>query len=285
MAARQINTAGLNLVKSQESCRLSAYFDQYGRVWTIGWGETGPQVHAGLTITQAQADAWLLARLQTTETSVGNIVKAPLNDNQFAALVDFTYNAGAGNLDKMVANSGLNQKNYAGVPQHLVQYTHAANGQEVPDLVRRREAEVKLWDTPVSTGVARMALTLPTQQQLGGLGRDAMKVIGGGIMFAGTIALIPPDQVTSLMADLQHLKNAGHELALAFLGSGGILAIAGIWWTLLKNTWKGLIQSASTVPDTKVVTQPAIAAATPNQGNIVSNTTNTVVPTSSGVQK
>ncbi len=146
---RQINLAGLNLVKSQESCRLSAYWDPYGKVWTIGWGETGPHVYAGLAITQAQADAWLLVRLQSVETSVVNIVKVSLNDNQFAVLVDFTYNTGAGNLDNLVARSGLNQRNYTNLPKHLVEYVYAADDRLVPDLVRRREAEVKLWNTPV----------------------------------------------------------------------------------------------------------------------------------------
>lgn len=119
--------------------------------------------------------------------------------------------------------------------------------------------------------------SLPTAQQLGGLGRDAMKVAGTLLGAAGALSLIPQDQVTALLADLQHIKNAAHELVLAFTGSGGILAIAGVWWTMLKNTQKGIAQTAAALPNTTVITTPAIAAATPAE-NVVSTNDVKVVP-------
>lgn len=53
--------AGLKLTKNFEGCRLSAYADQ-GGVWTVGYGHTGPGVHAGLTITQDQANIFFAKR-------------------------------------------------------------------------------------------------------------------------------------------------------------------------------------------------------------------------------
>src|SRR6185312_5241795 len=53
---------GLALTKSFEGLQLSAYPDQ-GGVWTVGYGHTGPDVHAGLTITRQQADMFLHADL------------------------------------------------------------------------------------------------------------------------------------------------------------------------------------------------------------------------------
>ena len=58
MANFSYGDAGLALTKNFEGCVLTAYADQ-GGVWTIGYGHTGPGVHAGLTITQDQADALL----------------------------------------------------------------------------------------------------------------------------------------------------------------------------------------------------------------------------------
>ena len=58
MANFTYGDAGLALTKNFEGCVLTAYADQ-GGVWTIGYGHTGPGVHAGLTVTQDQADALL----------------------------------------------------------------------------------------------------------------------------------------------------------------------------------------------------------------------------------
>ena len=56
MANRKIGQAGFNLIKQYEGCRLSAYQCAAG-VWTIGYGHTAG-VKKGMTITQAQADAY-----------------------------------------------------------------------------------------------------------------------------------------------------------------------------------------------------------------------------------
>ncbi|WP_143767420.1 lysozyme, partial [Paenibacillus odorifer] len=59
--SRKISQVGISLIKSFEGCRLTAYkpvpTETY---WTIGWGHYGPDVKAGMTITQAQADSMLL---------------------------------------------------------------------------------------------------------------------------------------------------------------------------------------------------------------------------------
>src|SRR5579864_1472010 len=70
-----------NLIKDWEGCRLVAYWDNIGMVWTWGWGETGPidgvMPHAGATITQAQADSALSARLAATATQIENFLSRP----------------------------------------------------------------------------------------------------------------------------------------------------------------------------------------------------------------
>lgn len=69
MANRKIGQAGLALIKQYEGCRLAAYRCAAG-VWTIGYGHTAG-IHSGMTITQAQADAYLrqdIAKFEDTST-------------------------------------------------------------------------------------------------------------------------------------------------------------------------------------------------------------------------
>lgn len=108
--SRKISQVGINLIKSFEGCRLKAYkpvpTEEY---WTIGWGHYGPDIKAGMTMTQAQADSMLVADLAKYEAYVNNPayvpVTAQLNQNQFDALVSFCYNCGSGSL-KSFAQAG-----------------------------------------------------------------------------------------------------------------------------------------------------------------------------------
>ena len=107
MANRKIGQAGLNLIKQFEGCRLFAYQCAAG-VWTIGYGHTAG-VKKGMTITQAQADAYLKQDCRKFESYVNSAAYVPitanLNQNQFDALVSFAFNCGAGNLKKLCAGT------------------------------------------------------------------------------------------------------------------------------------------------------------------------------------
>jgi lysozyme len=132
------NQAGLNLIESFEGLRLNSYQDSVG-VWTIGYGHT-QGVKQGQTITQQQAQAFLQQDLGVAEAAV-NRLGLTLTDNQFAALVSFTFNLGAGNLNKLMKN-GL-----AAVPDRILLFDHAG-GKALPGLTRRRTAERALYLTP-----------------------------------------------------------------------------------------------------------------------------------------
>lgn len=89
----KLGVKGEALIKSYEKCKLVAYPDQKG-VPTIGWGHTGPEVHLGLTCTQAQADAWFEQDTQVAVLQVIRSLDVAVSQNQFDALVAFTYNVG-----------------------------------------------------------------------------------------------------------------------------------------------------------------------------------------------
>ncbi len=146
--SRNIGAAGIKLIQKFEGCRLKAYkavpTETY---YTIGWGHYGPDVYAGMTITQEEADALLLQDLQVYVGYVNNPDDCPvtneLNQNQFDALVSFTYNCGVGSLRQLCRNRTIQQ-----IPEHITAY-NKSGGVVLAGLTRRREAEKNLYNTPV----------------------------------------------------------------------------------------------------------------------------------------
>lgn len=151
MANKRIGQAGLALIKQHEGCRLAAYRCAAG-VWTIGYGHTAG-VHSGMTITQAQADAYLQQDIAKFEGYVNNPAYVPiteqLNQNQFDALVSFAFNLGAGNLRKLCKGRIAVQ-----IAQAMTQYCKA-NGKVLAGLKRRRAAEQALFNKSVSAAPAQ----------------------------------------------------------------------------------------------------------------------------------
>lgn len=140
---------GINLIKKFEGCRLTAYKPVAAeKYWTIGYGHYGPDVAPNMKISQAQAEAYLVADLKRFEDAV-NATGLVLNQNQFDALVSFTYNCGAGNLKKLVNGRSLSQ-----IADAMLAY-NKGSGKVLPGLVKRRQAERDLFcsgaNEPAST--------------------------------------------------------------------------------------------------------------------------------------
>jgi lysozyme len=144
----QCSPAGVNLIQSMESCVLTAYRDQ-GGIWTIGWGQTGPEITGGVVWTQAQADAALDADLVGRAAQLDPLVTGVLGANQFSALLSLGYNIGmsalAGSSALRLANAG----SFAAVPAAIAMWNKSrVNGvlQVNHGLVGRRAAEGALWN-------------------------------------------------------------------------------------------------------------------------------------------
>lgn len=144
--AMKTSSKGVSLIKSFEGCRLKSYKCPAG-VWTIGYGHT-TGIKKGDIITQEQADEYLRNDLVTYENAVmkyNNIYD--FNQNQFDALVSFTYNCGIGNL-KNLTQSG--KRTLAQISAKLPLY-NKAGGVVLRGLQRRRAAEKELFDTPIKS--------------------------------------------------------------------------------------------------------------------------------------
>jgi lysozyme len=134
---------GLAMTKSFEGLRLTAYTDVAG-VWTIGYGHTGPEVHAGLVWTQAEADAGLLFDMAEDVACVNRAVTVAITQNKFDALADFAFNAGRGAFLLSTLLRLLNAGDIAGAGAQFGLWVHAGGVVE-PGLVRRRKAEATMF--------------------------------------------------------------------------------------------------------------------------------------------
>ena len=142
----QLGAKGRALIQSFENCKLEAYQDQHG-VWTIGWGHT-PAVEYQ-TCTQQEANDWFTQDTQTAVLAVLRTVDVPMNQNQFDALVSFTFNVGQGSEAHSTMVQLLNQGKYGLAADQFGFWNHV-NGQVNAGLTRRRAAERALFQTPVS---------------------------------------------------------------------------------------------------------------------------------------
>ena len=151
---------GIDLIKGFEGCRLVAYKPvPTEKYWTIGYGHYGPDVVPGMKITPGQAEIYLKADLAKFEKDVDN-TGLSLNQNQFDALVSFTYNCGAGNLKTLIKGRTLPE-----ISEALLKYTKDNSKRVLPGLVRRRNAERALFLTgaPAAADPNRNPYTEPTK--------------------------------------------------------------------------------------------------------------------------
>ena len=143
----QPSADAVNLIKQYEGLRLTSYQDSAG-VWTIGYGTTsinGAPVQPGQTITQAQADQYLLDHLNSTVApTIQSKVKAPITQSMFDAMCCFTYNVGSGNFGKSTLLKDVNVANYSMAATDF-QAWNKAGGVVVPGLVNRRSSEQALF--------------------------------------------------------------------------------------------------------------------------------------------
>ena len=133
---------GIELIKEFEGRRLVAYQDSVG-VWTIGYGHT-KDVWEDRLIIKSTADRLLAEDLAEFEKYVDNLVDVPLTQNQFDALVAWTFNLGPTNLSESTLLKKLNAGDYDAVPFEMKRW-NKAGGEVLEGLIRRREAEAALF--------------------------------------------------------------------------------------------------------------------------------------------
>ena len=185
-----VNAAALALIKSAEGFVDHWYPDPaHGwKVPTCCYGHTDaagePKYAAtkGKRFTEAEGSAILLADLEAYEADVRDLVKVPLNENQHGALTSFTFNLGKGNLAKSTLLKKLNRGDYDGAAKEFGKWVNAA-GKPLPGLVKRREAERKLFLTPAAAQTKPLPIDLPDEHETPAV--EPRNGIPGWLMVAG----------------------------------------------------------------------------------------------------
>ena len=140
-ASTGMSPDGLAILQYFESCRLEAYWDADGKVWTIGWGDTGPDVVKGLRITQAEADDRLKRRLarEFVPGVLASLVR-PVSQAQLDAMVDLAYNIGVGAFQSSTLVRLFNAGDQAGAAEQFPRW-NKSGGKVLLGLRRRRAAD------------------------------------------------------------------------------------------------------------------------------------------------
>jgi lysozyme len=143
---RNVTQAGIDLIKQFEGFSSTVYICPAGYP-TIGYGHVvKPQEREQFAggITTEQAETLLRQDVQTAERAVLRLIKVPLTDGQFDALVSFTFNLGSGTLQRSTLRRRVNRGDHAAVPAELRKWVWAG-GRKLEGLVRRRALEATYY--------------------------------------------------------------------------------------------------------------------------------------------
>lgn len=141
-----ISDAGLQFIIAHEGMRLTAYPDPAtgGKPITIGVGHTGPEVHLGMTITEAEALELLREDCKTAEKCLAEHCPGELTQNQWDSLVSFIYNVGCGNFKSSTLARLINSGDMEGAAREFARW-NKANKKVMAGLTTRRAHEAQLF--------------------------------------------------------------------------------------------------------------------------------------------
>ena len=224
----KISAKGLALIKEFEGCELTAYICPAG-VLTIGYGSTGPHVSNGQTITEAEAEALLLKDLVRFEKAVNELVKVPLSQGAYDALVSFTFNCGEGAFADSTLLRELNEGKEPNITakSQLPRWTNGG----LAGLVRRRAAEVELFCSGAPAQTAKPVVNIKAMQA----------TLLKKVPLAGSD--LEPDQKIEIEAGKEYKgcivleANDGHKKIELPFGQGE-------WW-VFPSHWIGFVAPAA----------------------------------------
>ena len=133
---------GFHRVPKQDPHRAYPYICPAG-YWTIGYGHLCDQNHS--PINENEAEGYLAQDLQTALLATLRYcpVLATEPEGRLAAIVDFTFNLGAGRLQTSTLRRRINQRDWLSAAQELRRWVYGG-GKVLTGLVVRREAEMVL---------------------------------------------------------------------------------------------------------------------------------------------
>ncbi len=142
---RHISANGIALIKQFEGFSSKIYLDRAG-LETIGYGHLiSPHEKSSFKngISEAKAETLLQQDLLVAENAVILLIKVLLSNNQFDALVSFTFNLGVGVLQRSTLRCKINREEHDQVPAEFLRWIYA-DGKKLSGLIKLRKAEAQL---------------------------------------------------------------------------------------------------------------------------------------------
>ena len=140
---RHITQEGLDLIKRFEGFSPKVYVCPAG-YRTIGYGHVVRPGENFSVIQEDYAEEILARDVQSAERSVLNLIKVSLSDEQFNALVSFTFNCGGAALQRSTLRRKVNREEHEDVPEELLKWCRGG-GKILKGLLRRRQAEADMY--------------------------------------------------------------------------------------------------------------------------------------------
>ena len=152
-------------------------------VWTIYTGVT-EGIREGMICTEAEGEAMFRRELEKHEAAVTRLVTTEINQNQFDALVSFSYNCGSGALSTSTLLKRVNARDFAAVGREFSRWNRGG-GKVLPGLVARRARAAALFAKPLETAPEP---TMPQQVDPPPVTPETKTVAQVGAAVAGTAA-------------------------------------------------------------------------------------------------
>jgi lysozyme len=136
-------TLAKGLIREFEGFRSHAYKCPAGTC-TVGFGTTGAAVHFGMVISRDTAERWLDRDVRNTAIALEKIVRVPLSEKSWAAILSFAYNVGVGAFEQSTLEFLISQKRFNSAAEQFGRWVHSGD-EKLPGLIRRRAAERALF--------------------------------------------------------------------------------------------------------------------------------------------
>lgn len=232
---RRIPKIAAAFVAEHEGLRLESYADP-GGAWTVGYGHTGPEVHAGLRITPARARGWLDEDLKTAAARLQGVVERgaieALSEAQYAALLSFVFNLGAD--PKWTIWTRLNARRFEAVPAEMMRFVHVGRTR-LAGLVNRRAAEVALWssgegEAAPPSSYTRAEATPPTPRPIKPLFLSRTAITGAAQVVGGVSAgALAVQQTVAPYAQQAAVLGKLTAVLAVFMAGCGVVLLAIKW--------------------------------------------------------
>ena len=247
--ARDLNRAGYELIRTHEGLRLLAYDDLQPKLkltaqtkikgtLTIGIGHTGSLAAIGrdgavawnTRITEAEAEKLFRQDVDEAEGEVEGYITCELNENEFAALVSFTYNCGLRNLQKLAGRRLNRNGDRLATAEAMKLYVKDRHGKKQPGLVARRADECALFLRPTGAAARATATRTPddVQPSASGAQKAQAAAVAGGVTVGGGATLW--DRIVAGLKDVSEWTWGLPETIGTVVIVGAVGAAVWLWW-------------------------------------------------------